>query len=178
MTGTARTLRSTPVRIAALGLATTGLCAGGVGLAFANPASALGQAVGGAAHAAGVDWADLPGGYTEAQYAAFWDAGFTPLDQIALEELWNLGETETKSRAGQLILDGEPLPFEPGTHAVDVPTEEESAAAEAFVRAGYTPQDVEELSALWGTEYVETKFRAGQLLLDGEELPLGAPSGS
>lgn len=176
MTSTASTLRSKTFRLTAIGVAATTLCVGSAGfVAAANPGSAFGQVVGNAAHAAGVDWSDMPEGYTQAQYEAFWGAGFTAADQEALEELWNVDATEAKSRAGQAILDGEQLPFEPGTHAdLPDPTNEEEAAAIAFLEAGYTSEDVEELMALWNTEYTETKVRAGQMLLDGEELPIDA----
>jgi len=173
VTSTTRTFRSKTIRFTAIGVAATTLCIGGAGLAAAaNPTSAFGQAVGTAAHAAGVDWSDMPDGYTKAQYEAFWAAGFTPADQEALEDLWNLEETETKSRAGQMILDGEQLPFEPGTHATPELPADEQAAIAAFFEAGHSSEDVEELSALWNTEYMETKVRAGQMVLDGEELPL------
>ena len=174
MTSTPSTLRSKTFRLTAIGVAATTLCVGSAGfVAAANPASAFGQAVGNTVHAAGVDWSDMPEGYTDAQYEAFWGAGFTAADQEALEELWNVDSIEAKSRAGQAILDGEQLPFEPGTHA-DAPelTGEEAAATNAFLQAGYTGEDVDELMALWNTEFLETKVRAGQMLLDGEELPL------
>jgi hypothetical protein len=174
MTSTPRTVRSKTFRLTAIGVAATTLCVGGAGLAAAaNPASSFGQAVGTTVHAAGVDWSDMPDGYTQAQYEAFWGAGFTAADQAALADLWKLDSTETKSRAGQAILDGGQLPFEPGTHAdPPAPTDQEEAATIAFLEAGYTSEDVEELSALWNTEYLETKARAGQMVLDGEELPL------
>ncbi|MCP2266900.1 hypothetical protein ACFQHV_13475 [Promicromonospora thailandica] len=127
MTSTTRLFRSTPVRFAAIGLMSAGLCAAGAGMAFANPTSAFGQVVGTAAHSAGIAWSDLPEGYTQAQYDAFWDAGFTASDLTALEDLWNLETTETKSRAGQAILDGEALPFEPGTY----PDETKAGAGQA-----------------------------------------------
>ena len=37
--------------------------------------------------------------------------------------------------------------------------------------------DVEELGALWDTEFVETKARAGQMVLDGDDLPFDAAAG-
>ena len=60
-------------------------------------------------------WATLPDGYTREQYEAFWGAGYTQEDVSALAALWNLDETETKARAGQLLLDGEPVPVAPGS---------------------------------------------------------------
>ena len=173
MTSTTRTLRSKTVRFTAIGIAATTLCVGGAGLAAAaNPASAFGQAVGNTVHAAGVDWSDMPDGYTQAQYEAFWGAEYSGEDLIELQALWSLDETEAKSRAGQMILDGEQLPFEPGTHTTpELPADEKTAIA-AFFDAGHSTEDVDTLSALWNTEYMETKARAGQMVLDGEELPL------
>lgn len=174
MTSSTRTLRSKTIRLTAIGVAATTLCVGGAGLAAAaNPSSSFGQAVGTAAHAAGVDWSDMPEGYTQAQYEAFWGAGYSPEDQAELEELWSLEPTEAKSRAGQMILDGEQLPFAPGTHTTPELPADEQAAIAAFFDAGYTADDVEALNDLWDTEHVETKARAGQMILDGEELPIG-----
>lgn len=169
------TPRSKTLRLTAIGVVATTLCVGSAGfVAAANPASAFGQAVGTAVHAAGVDWSDMPEGYTQAQYEAFWAAEYSGEDLVELQALWSLDETETKSRAGQAILDGEPLPFAPGTHTTPELPADEQAATAAFLDAGYTSEDVEELSALWDTEFVETKARAGQMLLDGDELPLQA----
>jgi hypothetical protein len=49
--------------------------------------------------------------------------------------------------------------------------------SDAFFGAGYSGEDVDELSALWSTDFLETKARAGQLLLDGQPLPI-EPSGT
>ncbi|MEV0894621.1 hypothetical protein [Promicromonospora sp. NPDC050262] len=179
MTSIPSTVRSTTFRLTAIGVAATTLCVGSAGfVAAANPASAFGQAVGTAVHAAGVDWSDMPDGYTQAQYEAFWGAEYSGEDLVELQALWSLDETETKSRAGQMILDGEQLPFGPGTHTTPEPTAGEQAAIVAFLDAGYTSEDVDTLSALWDTEFVETKARAGQMVLDGEELPLDAATTS
>jgi hypothetical protein len=176
---TVRTVRSKTFRLTAIGVAATGLCLGGAGMvATANPASAFGQAVGTAVHAAGVDWSDMPAGYTQAQYEAFWAAEYSGEDLAELQDLWSLEETETKSRAGQLLLDGEALPFEPGTYTTPELPADEQAAITAFLDAGYTSEDVDTLSDLWDTEFVETKARAGQMILDGEELPLDAATTS
>jgi hypothetical protein len=171
---TPRTARSKTLRLTAIGVAATGLCLGGAGMvATANPASAFGQVVGTAVHAAGVDWSDMPAGYTQAQYEAFWAAEYSGEDLAELQELWSLGETETKSRAGQMLLDGEALPFEPGTYTTPELPADEQVAILAFFEAGYSSEDVETLNDLWDTEHVETKARAGQMILDGEELPIG-----
>lgn len=47
---------------------------------------------------------------------------------------------------------------------------------EAFWGAGYEVEDMEALSALWQTDDIETKARAGQMILDGQVPPI--PPGS
>ncbi|QCB92472.1 hypothetical protein [Cellulomonas shaoxiangyii] len=53
--------------------------------------------------------------YTPAQYDAFWDAGYTYDDALALAALWGTEIIETKARAGQALLDGQTLPVAPGS---------------------------------------------------------------
>ena len=56
--------------------------------------------------------------FTKAQQDAFWGAGYTDADITKLNALWNSDTTETKAHAGQMILDGKPLPVAPsGTPA-------------------------------------------------------------
>ncbi len=56
--------------------------------------------------------------YTDAQYEAFWGAGYTIEDVDALSALWNTGCVTTKAQAGQLLLDGKPVPVVPGSTPV------------------------------------------------------------
>jgi len=166
------------------------------------PSSSVAHVVAGALHEAGVDWSQMPEGYTRAQYEAFWGAGYTPEDVAALGALWTTDDTETKARAGQLILEGRPVPVAPsGTGAVAgsdagdgdlaVPDEEgvdatddagapageyTEAEYDAFWDAGYTVDDLTALSALWHTGAIETKARAGQMLLDGQTPPVAPGS--
>ncbi|WP_250447552.1 hypothetical protein [Actinotalea sp. C106] len=178
MTSTTRTRPSRTIRLTAISIAATGICVAGAGLAAAtNPGSSFGQAVGSAAEAVGVDWSSMPDGYSQAQYEAFWDAGYTSADVVELAELWQIDDTDTKARAGQMILDGEQLPFAPGTHTLSGVPDEALPALEEFWAAGYTVEDVQALSDLWNTDPVETKTLAGQVLLDGETLPV-EPSGT
>lgn len=190
-------------RLVAVGVIAATLTVGGAGAAIAaNPDSPAGQAVEEALGLVGVDWSGMPDGYTREQYVAFWGAGYTPEDADALSELWGTDWTETKARAGQMILDGEEVPVAPsgtvptapaeGTDAPAAPTrpegdapaaEEEAPAVDytaeqydAFWGAGYTFEDAEALAALWGTEITETKARAGQALLDGQTLPVAPGS--
>ena len=131
----------------------------------------------GAVQAVGIDWSAMPENFTQAQYEAFWGAGYASQDVEELSTLWGTADTETKARAGQLLIDGQPVPVAPSgpedTRVAEITAEQ----ADALVVAGYAGADVDELSALWGTEFSETKARAGQLLLDGARLPV-EPSGT
>ncbi|WP_258723654.1 hypothetical protein [Cellulomonas sp. NS3] len=177
-------------RIVAAGVVAAGLSVAGAGAAMAvAPTSAVSQAVAGALHDAGVDWSFMPAGYTQAQYEAFWGAGYTAEDVDALAALWSTGTTETKAHAGQLILDGQELPFPPSpaaeerTDAGGTATTDGSAAVGhseeqlgAFWGAGYTPEDLAALNDLWSSESMETKARAGQMILDGQTVPVAPGS--
>ena len=87
--------------------------AGAGAAAAANPYSGVARTVEGVVQAVGIDWSLMPEGYTREQYEAFWDAGYTYDDVLTLDALWNSDDVETKARAGQMILDGEPLPILP-----------------------------------------------------------------
>ncbi|WP_315099184.1 hypothetical protein [uncultured Cellulomonas sp.] len=47
---------------------------------------------------------------------------------------------------------------------------------QAFWGAGYSAENVEELGALWNLDATDAKARAGQLILDGQQVPV-TPSG-
>jgi hypothetical protein len=159
-------------------IAVTGVVASALGVvgaataAAANPYTEFAATVDGIAHAVGVDWSSMPDGYTREQYEAFWGAEYSGEDLIELQALWSLDETETKARVGQMILDGKELPLEPGEYTAPELSAAEQAATRAFVDSGYTTDDVEALSDLWETGFIEAKVRAGQMLLDGETPPL------
>ncbi|WP_456787230.1 hypothetical protein [Cellulomonas sp. P5_C5] len=168
-------------RVVAIGAVAVGLCIAGTGVATAAaPSSALSRSVTEILQSAGVHWSTMPEGYTPEQYEAFWGAGYTPENVEELGALWNLEATETKARAGQLLLDGQPVPVAPGggtETGTETGTQITDEQFEAFWGAGYTPEDVEALGAIWSTGFVETKAQAGQLLLDGQTLPV-PPSGT
>ncbi|MGW2093669.1 hypothetical protein [Promicromonospora sukumoe] len=159
-------------------IAVTGVVASALGVVGAGAAAAsdpytdFAAAVDGLARAVGVEWSAMPAGYTREQHDAFWDAGFSTEDQMELAELWSLDTVEVKARAGQMVLDGERLPFEPGTHTTPEPSAEELAALQAFIDSGYTSEDLAALSALWNVDEMEAKARAGKILLVGKPLPL------
>ena len=55
---------------------------------------------------------------SDEQFEAFWGAGYTAEDVEALGAIWNTSSSETKARAGQMILDGQTPPVAPsGTPA-------------------------------------------------------------
>jgi hypothetical protein len=184
-TTTTPTRRPRGRRLAAVSIVAVGLCVAGTGVATAAaPTSALSRSVTGILQSAGVDWSTMPDGYTPEQYEAFWGAGYTPENVEELAALWNLDYTDTKARAGQLILDGQPVPVAPGgTAPTEAPTGDAPAVEitdgqlDAFFDAGYTGADAEALAAIWNTEFGETKARAGQMILDGQTPPV-APSGT
>ena len=175
-------------RLMAVGVVAAGLCVVGAGAAAAaNPYSSAARTVEDVAQAVGIEWSAMPDGYTREQYEAFWGAGYTAADVETLSALWTSDATETKARAGQLLLDGEALPIAPGTTADPAPdtaTDDSpttggytQAQADAFWGAGYTPDDLQALNALWTSDTTETKARAGQLILDGQTPPV-APTGT
>ncbi|MEP7764238.1 hypothetical protein [Sanguibacter sp. 25GB23B1] len=176
-------------RIFAAGVVTSALAVAGAGAAAAaNPYSDLARGVENLAQAVGVDWSAMPEGYTREQYDAFWGANHTVDDVLRLSALWHSDATATKARAGQMILDGQPLPTATSTDPVTpapapapvtpvpvtpapdlVYTQEHFEALEA---AGYSFYDEMMLSELWAVELDQAKARAGQMLLDGEVLPI------
>ncbi|WP_421742840.1 hypothetical protein [Cellulomonas sp.] len=165
---TVTALRRRGGKLVAAGVVTSALAVAGAGAAAAaNPYSDAARRFEDVVQSVGIDWSAMPAGYTRDQYEAFWGAGYTPEDVAALEELWHTDTTETKARAGQLLLDGDTPPVAPGRVALPG-----QAEVDAFWSAGYTIEDVETLSGLWHTDMFETKARAGRLILDGEPLPL------
>lgn len=177
-------------RILAAGVVTSALAVAGAGAAAAaNPYSDLARGVENLAQAVGVDWSAMPEGYTREQYDAFWGANHTADDVLRLSALWHSDATATKARAGQMILDGQPLPTAtstgpvtrapvapvpaapgPTTPAPDLEYTQEHF--EALDAAGYSIYDEMMLSELWAVELDQAKARAGQMLLDGQVLPI------
>jgi hypothetical protein len=152
--------------------------AGTTAAAATNPYTGFAAAVEGVVQAVGVDWSAMPAGLTREQYDAFWDVGYSSEDQMELAELWSLDTVEVKARAGQMVLDGERLPFKPGTHTAPGSSAEDVAASQAFIDSGYTHKDLAALSDLWNVDEMEAKVRAGNLLLVGKPLPLPSPGES
>ena len=166
-------------RLVAVGAVAVGLCVAGTGVATAAaPTSALSRSVTEILQSAGVDWSTMPDGYTPEQYEAFWGAGYTAENVEELGALWNLDTTETKARAGQLLLDGQPVPVAPGGGESTPDGRDHRRAARCALRTPGTPARTSRRSReLWNSEFSETKARAGQMILDGQTPPV-APSGT
>lgn len=115
--------------------------------------------------------------YTQERSEAFFGAGYTMEDADALSELWGVELMEAKGRAGQLLLDGQPVPVAPGS-SLDLtdPSTIASLNLGAYWDAGYTAEDAATLGALWKMDAGEAKVAGGQMLRDGQALPI-APSG-
>lgn len=171
---TVTTLVRRGAKVAVAGAVISTLAVGGAGAAAAaNPYSEVARVVEGVAQTVGLEWSAMPDGYTREQYEAFWGAGYTIDDAWALADLWNLDVTATKAQAGQLLLDGQAPPVAPGaTGQEEALVDVDQERYDAFWEAGYTVEDLEALGELWHTGAAETKARAGQLILDGEPLPL------
>ena len=193
-----RNLVRTGGRIIAASVVTSALAVVGAGAAAAaNPYSELARVVENFAEAVGVEWSAMPEGYTREQYEAFWGANHTADDVLRLSALWHSDATATKARAGQMLLDGQPLPTlasgetvapdaaspAPVTPApvAQVPAQSAPPAPvlvytqehfEALEAAGYSFNDEILLSEMWALELDQTKARAGQMLLDGQVLPI------
>lgn len=173
-------VRALPVsragRIAAAGVVTGTLAVVGAGAAAAaNPYSGFAVAVEDAVRAVGVDWSAMPAGYTREQYQAFWDQGYTTDDVAALEDLWQTDATTAKARAGQLLLDGAAVPVAPGEAGPGDGSAGDPMST--FWDSGYDFEDAARLAELWQVDVGEAKARAGQLLLDGEPLPIDPGEG-
>ncbi|HEY3545685.1 MAG TPA: hypothetical protein VGK17_06300 [Propionicimonas sp.] len=132
---------------------------------------------------ASVDWSGMPRGYNQAQYEAFWGAGYSAEDVVKLNDLWKSDSIQTKARAGQMILDGDVLPVAPSPAVaqpaddLSTPREGDQAKYEAFWNAGYTDANLATLNDLWKTGSFDTKARAGKMILEGKTPPV-APSGT
>ena len=185
-----------PRRTAAIGVVAATLTVGATGAAYALARSAAAEpdtaviVAGGPATPAATETvaaaeaetapAEVAGAdeYTQERSDAFWAAGYYMEDANALADLWQVPLLEAKGRAGQLLLDGQPVPVAPGS-SLDLTDPDTVAmlAAEAYWDAGYTGEDGEKLAALWHVDVFEAKTTAGQMLVAGQTLPV-PPSGT
>ena len=173
-------------KIVVAGVLTSVLVAGATGVAAAaNPYSDVARTAEKVAQTLGIEWSAMPTGYTRGQYEAFWGAGYTPENVDTLSDLWKLDPIETKARAGQMVLDGRTPPVTPGAGATPHPGSNSSSRSaggtqaeyDAFWGAGFTEENLAQLSDLWKSDSMETKARAGKMILAGHTPPV-APSGT
>ena len=167
--------RSRKFRIASVTVAGATLAVAGAGIATAAaPHSAVAHAVKSVGQSVGL----YTPPFTPDQADAFWKAGYTGGDLGKLEKLWNLDDGQTKVKAGTLLLAGKTLPVAPGTVKDLTPAEQAKADAPyiAALDAGYSPDDIAKLQAIWKTDYLPTKAHIGELLLRGDTVPV-APTG-
>ncbi len=161
-------LRRTGRRLGALVLM-VGAAAGSLtGLGGSAYAAATGQDIL-AAPAAALTAPPKAGPTRQEDIAAFLKAGYTYADAQQLAALWHSpGVVAAKVCAGAKLLAGKALPFGPGKA---VPVRQQNIAA--FLKAGYTYADAQQLAALWHSpSVVAAKVRAGAKLLAGLPLPL------
>jgi hypothetical protein len=170
-------------KIVVAGVLTSVLAAAATGAAAAaNPYSDVARTAEKVAKTIGIEWSAMPKGYTRGQYEAFWGAGYTADNVDTLSHLWKLDPIETKARAGQMLLDGRTPPVKPGDSDPSPSFPPSTSAGgtqaeyDAFWGAGYTPENLAKLDELWKTDSLETKARAGRMILDGKMPPV-APSG-
>ena len=160
--------------VAAGAVITSTLAVAGAGAAAAaNPYSDVARVVEGVAQSVGLEWSAMPDGYTREQYEAFWGAGYTIDDVEALADLWHLDATATKAQAGQLLLDGQTPPVEPGADRGRTAPGVGPGAGRRVLGGGLHRRGPRDARGAVAHEPMETKAEAGQLVLDGETLPLG-----
>jgi hypothetical protein len=102
--------------------------------------------------------------------AAYFAAGYTYDDAVALGNLWHETDiAQIKSDAGQKLIAGQTLPIGPS----GTPESQADQARAAFFAAGYTYDDAVTLGNLWHeTDTYQVKADAGQKLLAGQTLPI------
>lgn len=166
-------------KIAAAGVVTGTIAVAVAGAAAAaNPYTDMARAVETAAQSVGINWSPLPDGYTRAQHDAFWGS-YSSEDVSALSALWATDAIETKARAGQMLIEGEPLPLEEAYAAAPkyAAEKERSEALDAFWAAGYTYADLQQVLTIWEGDELEVKTRIGRTVIEGGYVPV-APSGT
>jgi hypothetical protein len=110
----------------------------------------------------------------QAQWDAFFGAGYTYDDAARLAEIWKMAPTDVKAEAGRRLLAGETLPIQPDPEAALA-----DKAVEKFLAAGYVYEDAVKLAKLWKIKEVgDAKVAAGKKLLNGEKLPIKPDPGN
>jgi hypothetical protein len=105
----------------------------------------------------------------ESDYQAYFNAGYSYDDAVALGKIWNETDTDqVKAQAGQKLIDGDTLPVKPS----GTPAPPEDRAAAAFFNAGYDYNDAVKLGHLWNESPSQAKIDGGQKLENGQPLPI------
>jgi hypothetical protein len=118
-----------------------------------------------------------PAGIADAEDAAaleaYFAAGYGYDDAVKLAKLWKIKTaSEAKVAAGEKLLDGKKLPIKPSSSPTNG-EDKDTAATEAFFKAGYDYADAVTLAKLWHTAGpYEAKVLGGQKLLAGKKLPI------
>jgi cytochrome c556 len=112
----------------------------------------------------------------QAEVDAFFHAGYTVDDAVALAKLWkDKTPYDAKVEGGTKLLAGEKLPIKPGSSPSS--GNQDDAQLAAFFNAGYTYADAVKLAKMWKDKKVyDAKVDAGRRLLAGQVLPI-PPSG-
>ena len=108
----------------------------------------------------------------QAQYRAFFDAGYVWDDAEKLARLWKLSDpSDAKVEGGKRLLAGKELPIKP--QPANVAEALESKRVGAFFEAGYTVDDAVKLAELWHKkDAYAAKIEGGKRLLAGQTLPI------
>ncbi|WP_250008349.1 hypothetical protein [Actinoplanes sp. M2I2] len=167
-------------QIAAGGVLGAGLIAGAINLPAFLPASdAVSNTAAGVPAAAPSISPANPETARDAQFEAYYDAGYGYDDAGRLAKIWKLSDDDrsaVKAEAGRRLLLGETLPIKP-TADKPVPEETVSPTQEkqfrAFFNAGYTWDEAERLAKIWKiADPADAKLEGGKRLLAGQELPI------
>jgi hypothetical protein len=117
----------------------------------------------------------------QAEFDAFFGAGYDYDDAVAMAKLWKMSANDigtVKAEAGRRLLAGQTLPIGPGSAEPAGPGDVDPipASVQKFFSAGYDYDDAVKLAKLWKlkTPY-DAKVAAGKRLLAGETLPSVKP---
>jgi hypothetical protein len=118
----------------------------------------------------------------EADYTAYFNAGYDYNDAEALAQLWHENDIgQVKAEAGRKLLAGQDLPISPSgpdSGTATAVTDQQNADLQAYFEAGYDYTDAQQLGQLWkDSDLQQVKLDAGKKLLAGDTLPV-APSGT
>ena len=114
----------------------------------------------------------------DADWAAYFGAGYGYDDAVALAKLWNTKAPigAVKAEAGRRLRAGESLPFKPlPTQSTPPPSVDPNYEkdTDAFFNAGYQWSDAVKLAKIWHlADPSDAKVKGGKELLEGKKLPV------